>query len=71
LRLELDVGPGPIGAHGQEPLARAGLLIVNPPHTLFDEARMLLPWLAQTLARGEDGQHLCAWLTEPKRAQRA
>ena len=47
LRLELDVGPGPIGAHGQEPLARAGLLIVNPPHTLIDEARTLLPWLAQ------------------------
>jgi 23S rRNA (adenine2030-N6)-methyltransferase len=71
LRLELDVGPGPIGARGQEPLARAGLLIVNPPHTLFDEARMLLPWLAQTLARGKDGQHICAWLTEPKRAHRA
>ena len=34
LRLELDIGPGPIGAHGQEPLTRAGLLIVNPPHTL-------------------------------------
>ena len=32
---------GPIGAHGQEPLARAGLLIVNPPHTLIDEARTL------------------------------
>jgi 23S rRNA (adenine2030-N6)-methyltransferase len=66
LRLELDVGPGPIGAHGQEPLARAGLLIVNPPHTLIDEARTLLPWLAQTLGRNGAGKHLCAWLTEPK-----
>ena len=66
LRLELDVGPGPPGAHGQEPLARAGLLVVNPPHTLVDEARMLLPWLAQTLGRDGGGQHLCAWLTEPK-----
>jgi 23S rRNA (adenine2030-N6)-methyltransferase len=66
LRLELDVGPGPVGAHGQEPLARAGLLIVNPPHTLIDEARVLLPWLAQTLARDGRGKHLCAWLTEPK-----
>jgi 23S rRNA A2030 N6-methylase RlmJ len=47
-------------------LARAGLLVVNPPHTLMDEARMLMPWLAQTLARGGVGQHLCAWLTEPK-----
>jgi 23S rRNA (adenine2030-N6)-methyltransferase len=66
LRLELDVGYGPIGAHGQAPLARAGLLVVNPPHTLIDEARTLLPWLAQTLARSGVGQHLCAWLTEPK-----
>jgi 23S rRNA (adenine2030-N6)-methyltransferase len=66
LRLELDVGPGPAGAHGQMPLARAGLLIVNPPHTLVDEARTLLPWLAQTLARDGKGKHLCVWLTEPK-----
>ena len=50
LRLELHVGPGPVGEHGQEPLARAGLLIVNPPHTLVDEARTLLPWLAKISA---------------------
>jgi 23S rRNA (adenine2030-N6)-methyltransferase len=66
LRLELDVGRGAVGAHGQEPLARAGLLIVNPPYTLFDEARALLPWLAQVLGRGGAGKHFCAWLTEPK-----
>jgi 23S rRNA (adenine2030-N6)-methyltransferase len=66
LRLELDVGPGPTGAHGQEPLASAGLLIVNPPHTLIDEGRTLLPWLARTLGRSGGGKHLCAWLTEPK-----
>jgi 23S rRNA (adenine2030-N6)-methyltransferase len=66
LRLELDAGAAPIGARGQEPLARAGLLVVNPPHTLIDEARTLLPWLAQTLGRNGGGHHLCAWLTEPK-----
>jgi 23S rRNA (adenine2030-N6)-methyltransferase len=66
LRLELDVGEGPIGAHGQEPLARAGLLVVNPPHTLIDEARALMPWLAQILGRDGAGHFLCAWLTEPK-----
>jgi 23S rRNA (adenine2030-N6)-methyltransferase len=66
LRLELDVGPGPIGAHGQEPLARAGLLVVNAPHTLIDEARTLMPWLAQILGRDGGRQSLCAWLTEPK-----
>ena len=66
LRLELDIGPGQIGAHGQEPLTHAGLLIVNPPHTLIDEARTLLPWLAQTLGRDGGGKHRCDWLTEPK-----
>jgi 23S rRNA (adenine2030-N6)-methyltransferase len=66
LRLELDVGTGPAGAHGQEPLARAGLLVVNPPHTLFDEARALMPWLADLLGRDGKGKHLVAWLTEPK-----
>jgi 23S rRNA (adenine2030-N6)-methyltransferase len=66
LRLELDIGPGPTGAHGQEPLTRAGLLVVNPPHPLVGEARTLLPWLAQTLGRGEGGKQLCDWVTEPK-----
>ena len=66
LRLELDIGPGPIRAHGQEPLTRAGLLVVNPPHPLVGEARTLLPWLAQTLGRGEGGKQLCDWVTEPK-----
>ena len=66
LRLELDVGAGAIGAHGQEPLSRTGLLIVNPPHLLIDEARTLLPWLTQTLARDGRGEHRCDWLTEPK-----
>jgi 23S rRNA (adenine2030-N6)-methyltransferase len=66
LRLELDVGPGTIGAHGQEPLRRAGLLVVNPAHVLIDEARALLPWLAQTLGRDGGGRHRCDWLTEPK-----
>ncbi len=66
LRLELNVGRAATGAHGQDPLAHAGLLIVNPPHTLFDEARTLLPWLARILGRHGEGQHFCAWLTEPK-----
>jgi len=66
LRLEIDVGPGPVGAHGQQPLARAGLLVVNPPHTLFQEARVLLPWLARLLARQGRGAYVCEWLTEPQ-----
>ena len=66
LRLELDVGPGPAGAHGQRPLARAGLLVVNPPHTLIDEARILLPWLERLLQREGRGAHVCEWLTAPR-----
>jgi 23S rRNA (adenine2030-N6)-methyltransferase len=65
LRLELDVGDGPIGAHGQKPLGRAGLLVVNPPHTLIDEARMLLPWLAKLMARKGPGAYVCDWLAKP------
>jgi 23S rRNA (adenine2030-N6)-methyltransferase len=64
LQLELDVGQSPVGEHGQEPLRRAGLLIVNPPHTLVGDAQTLLPWLAQTLGRDGVGMHLCAWLTK-------
>jgi 23S rRNA (adenine2030-N6)-methyltransferase len=64
LRLELDVGSGEAGVHGQEPLARAGLLVVNPPHTLIVEARALLPWLAVVLARNGPGRHVCEWLTK-------
>jgi len=66
LRLELDVGPGPVGPHGQEPLAKAGLLVVNPPYTLFAEARLLFSWLAELLARDRKGRFACEWLTEPR-----
>jgi 23S rRNA (adenine2030-N6)-methyltransferase len=66
LRLELDVGPGEAGAHSQTPLARAGLLVVNPPHTLISEAGILFPWLAAHLARSGRGAHLRQWLTEPR-----
>ena len=66
LRLELDVGPGKPGAHGQEPLGAAGLLVVNPPHTLIEEARALLPWLAALLARDGQGRSRCEWLTKPR-----
>jgi 23S rRNA (adenine2030-N6)-methyltransferase len=66
LRIEIDVGPGPIGAQGQQPLARTGLIVVNPPHTLFDEAATLMPWLAALLARDGRGRHSCDWLTPPR-----
>ena len=65
LQLELDVGHVPPSARSPEPLTRCGLLVVNPPHTLIDEARVLLPWLTKLLAREGRGAFLCSWLTPP------
>ncbi len=65
LRIEIDVGAGPVGAHGQHPLSSAGLLIVNPPHPLFEEAKALMPWLSTLLARDDRGAYVCQWLTPP------
>ncbi len=48
LRLECAVAqPQPDG-----PLSACGLILINPPHGLAAEARMLLPWLTQVMARG-------------------
>jgi 23S rRNA (adenine2030-N6)-methyltransferase len=47
LRIELDVGRDPT----QGGLAACGLIVVNPPHVLEDEARVLMPWLTRLLAR--------------------
>jgi 23S rRNA (adenine2030-N6)-methyltransferase len=66
LSLELDVGPGPPGAHGQKPLGAAGLVVVNPPHTLVEEARALMPWLAALLGRDGQGKSGAKWLTKPQ-----
>jgi 23S rRNA (adenine2030-N6)-methyltransferase len=65
LNLTLDVGPGAVGAQGQQPLAQAGMLVVNPPHVLMSEARALLPWLAEVLGREGRGAGRCEWLTPP------
>ncbi len=65
LRIEIDVGPGPVGAHGPRPLSRAGLLIVNPPHPLFEEGKALMSWLSTLLARDGRGAFVCQWLTPP------
>jgi 23S rRNA (adenine2030-N6)-methyltransferase len=51
LRLELQIDrPALQGA-----LARCGLVIVNPPFRLEEEAKILLPWLAGVLDDGEPG----------------
>lgn len=66
LQCELDVGHIPPTTNAPNPLTRTGLLIVNPPHILIDEARALLPWLAKLLAREGHGASSCSWLTPPK-----
>ena len=58
LRLELQTGP----ATPQGPLARCGLIIVNPPFRLDADAKILLPWLAAVLGSGEPG-FLIEWLS--------
>ena len=65
LRLEIDVGPIPPGPHSPAPLRRTGLLIVNPPFGLFDEAKILMPWLAKLLTRAGQGAAVVNWLTPP------
>jgi 23S rRNA (adenine2030-N6)-methyltransferase len=66
LQMELDVGHIPPTANSPNPLMRTGLIVVNPPHVLIDEARALLPWLATLLAREGHGASSCSWLTPPK-----
>jgi 23S rRNA (adenine2030-N6)-methyltransferase len=66
LQMELDVGHIAPTANSPEPLTRTGLIVVNPPHVLIDEARALLPWLATLLARAGHGASSCAWLTPPR-----
>lgn len=66
LRLEIDVGAVDPGPHSPAPLRRTGLIVVNPPFVLVEEARALLPWLAQLLRRGPGGEAICVWLTPPE-----
>ena len=48
--LRLEFGVGPRGGDG--PLAVSGLLVVNPPYVLADEAACFLPALARQLGAG-------------------
>jgi 23S rRNA (adenine2030-N6)-methyltransferase len=65
LGLELDVGTVAPGAHSPAPLRRAGLLFINPPYGLVDEARALMPYLTKLLTRGGHGEHVVDWVTAP------
>ncbi len=57
LRLEFQTdAPAPGGR-----LARCGLIIINPPFRLSEEAEILLPWLTGVLGEGAPG-FLVEWL---------
>jgi 23S rRNA (adenine2030-N6)-methyltransferase len=58
LRLELQVKP----IDPQGPLARCGLIIINPPFCLEAEAKLLLPALVAALSEGQAGDMLIEWL---------
>lgn len=55
LRLEIDVDR-PEAAGG---LSATGMLIVNPPWMLAEEARIILPALTERLAQGPQPRYLC------------
>ncbi len=46
------------------PLAASGLIILNPPFTLDVEARLILPYLAKTMATMGRGDVEVAWLAK-------
>jgi hypothetical protein len=56
LRLSLNVGGHSDG------LKNSGLLIINPPFTLEEEAHILLPFLTHVLAQGEDAEYQIDWV---------
>jgi len=39
-------------------LAGSGVLVINPPFTLYADLQTTLPWLAQTLAGARAANHL-------------
>ena len=65
LGLELDVGAIAPGLHSPAPLRRAGLLFVNPPYGLAEEARRLMPYLTRLFTRGGHGEFVVDWVTAP------
>jgi 23S rRNA (adenine2030-N6)-methyltransferase len=65
LRLELDVGAGPSPGAASAPLTKTGLIVVNPPYLLREEAQAILPYLTRSLARDASASFVCEWLTAP------
>jgi 23S rRNA (adenine2030-N6)-methyltransferase len=58
--LRLEVAVDDVVAGGK--LARTGLILINPPYVLEDEAAILLPVLARKLACTPRAEAICEWL---------
>ncbi len=61
LRMELQVRDAKSG----EGMAGSGLIAINPPWSLPDEAKIILPALARILGTGKWGRGTVNWLTPP------
>ncbi|PWB84177.1 MAG: 23S rRNA (adenine(2030)-N(6))-methyltransferase RlmJ [Methylocystaceae bacterium] len=59
LRLELSIG----GASDDERLRRTGLVVVNPPFTFEEEARVICALLVERLGQGEDARFEIEWVS--------
>jgi 23S rRNA (adenine2030-N6)-methyltransferase len=46
-------------------MAGSGLIVVNPPWTLFQECEVMLPVLRDVLQQGRQGKHKLEWLVQP------
>ncbi len=62
LHMELQVRDAKQG----EGLAGSGLIAINPPWALHDEAKFILPALARIMGQGKWGRGTVDWLTPPK-----
>jgi 23S rRNA (adenine2030-N6)-methyltransferase len=65
LGIELNIGAGAPGPHSPAPLHKTGLLFVNPPFGLAEEARILMPYLTKLLTRAGTGSFGVEWVTAP------
>ncbi|MBV9704065.1 MAG: 23S rRNA (adenine(2030)-N(6))-methyltransferase RlmJ [Methylobacteriaceae bacterium] len=65
LRLELLVERGPKrGRHDTPALVGCGLVVINPPFALQEEAEVILTFLAQVLANDGSGNWRVEWLAK-------
>jgi 23S rRNA (adenine2030-N6)-methyltransferase len=66
LRIEFDTGvpQSPVAEGRAQPLAAAGLLVVNPPFGFAGEMRTIMPLLTQVLGRGPDARGIVEIIAE-------